>query len=319
MMRKRKVLVTGGCGFIGREVVKQLLEKGYSVVVADDFSNSTPLKESSSLSVIKFNLTKSEGILKLFNNMDYCIHLAAKVGGVKYMSSNQSEILRDNILIDSNTISLASQRNIKIVYASTVIVYDQLKEPPFKEDQIVIPPKSDYGFSKFVGERLCQSFAKDGNLKYSIARICNVYGINPNKIPEQKLHVIPDLIRKILKEKTLTLLGGGRQIRTFIHVSDIASALIFMMESEKADGEKFNVDTNDKYQILELAKIIWGILKEEPFYFENMDFIKEDFMDSSTDASKFSQFLGWRAKESLKKRLPEIVEWYARKYGKNIF
>lgn len=318
-MRKGKVLVTGGCGFIGREVVRKLLQVGYSVVVADNFSNSTPMDESATLKLVKLDLTKSAGLSKIFDGVDYCIHLAARVGGVKYMSSNQSEILRDNILIDSNIISSVSHKNIKIVYASTVIVYDQSKDGPFTEDQIILSPKSNYGFSKLVGERLCQVFGKDNNLKYSIARICNVYGINPNMIPEQRLHVIPDLIRKILVDKNLKLIAGGQQIRTFAHISDIANALILMMESEDANGEIFNVATDDRYQILELAKMIWELLKKKPFYFENTKFSGEDFIDSSSDGSKLSQLLGWKAKETLRKRLPEIVEWYGREYGAKAF
>lgn len=315
-MKKGKVLVTGGCGFIGREVVKQLLEKDYNVLVVDDFSNSTPLKEYSSLQVINFDLTKSEEVLEIFKGIDYCIHLAARVGGINYMSLYQSEILRDNILIDINTISSASQTNTKIIYTSTVIVYDQLKEQPYKEDQIIFPPRSNYGFSKIVGERLCQTFGKDKDLKFSIARISNVYGINYNKLSEKKLHVIPDLIRKILRDSTLKLMGGGKQIRTFVHVSDIASALILMMESKSANGEIFNLASNDKYQILELAKIIWGLLKnKEPFDFESIDSKEEDFLDSSVDTSKINKLLGWEAKKSLKHSLPEIVKWYVKEYG----
>lgn len=318
-MKKGKVLVTGGCGFIGREVIKILLEKEYNVLVVDDFSNSTPLKESSSLQVINFDLTKSEEVLEIFKGIDYCIHLAARVGGINYMSLYQSEVLRDNILIDINTISSASQKNIKIIYASTVIVYDQLKEQPYKEDQMIFPPRSNYGFSKFVGERLCQTFGKDKDLKFSIARISNVYGINYNKLSEKKLHVIPDLIRKILRDGTLKLMGGGEQIRTFVHVSDIASALILMMESKSANGEIFNVATSDKYQILELAKIIWGLLKnKESFDFESIDSKEEDFMNSSVDTSKINKLLGWEAKKSLNHSLPEIVKWYSREYGTKI-
>lgn len=315
-MKEKKVLVTGGCGFVGREVVKQLLEKGYFVLVVDDFSNSTPLDESDSLKVIKYDLTNSEGLLAIFKGAQYCIHLAARVGGIGYMNSSKSEILRENILIDVNTISVVSKLNIKLVYASTVIVYDQSKKTPYKEDQEGIPPpQSDYGFSKLIGERLCQSYAKDKSLKFTIARIFNVYGVNPNNIPEEKLHVIPDLIRKISKIGKLQLIGGGIQTRTFIHVSDVASALILMMESQSSNGEIFNVASDEKYQILELAKIIWDLLKgNEPFYVESIDFKGADLINSLGDNSKIKRFLGWKAKRKLKDSLPKIVEWYRKDY-----
>lgn len=316
-MKKGKVLVTGGCGFIGREVVRQLLEKGYSVVVVDDFSNSTSLEESNSLKVINYDLTKPKGLLEIFKGVQFCIHLAAKVGGVNYTSSSRSEILRDNILIDSNVVSAASQTNTKIVYASTVIVYDQSSNPPYKEEQVILPPKSNYGFSKFVGERLCQVFGKDRNLKFTIARISNVYGVNKNKVDEKRLHVIPDLIRKILQDDTLRLINWGKQIRTFIHVSDLASALVLLMEGEKANGEIFNVASSEKYQILEIAEMIWKLLRDtEPFRFENVEFREEDLIDSSADASKINKILNWQAKKSLEQSLFEIVQWYRRIYEK---
>lgn len=311
---KKKVLVTGGCGFVGREVVKQLLEKHYEVIVIDDFSNSTLPEKHSSLKVFKLDLSKPV-TKKLFQGVDFCIHLAARVGGVKYMNAFQSEILEKDILIDMNVISAASEARAKIVYASTVIVYDQLKECPFKEDKTILPPKSNYGFSKLIGERLCQVFSKDRGSVFTIARISNVYGINENNIDEKKLHVIPDLVRKILQEKSLKLINGGRQIRTFVHVSDLAKALILMMENEDANGEVFNVASGDRYQILELAKLIWTLLgKREKFCFESIGLRGEDFVDSSADSSKISKVLGWQPKQNLKTSLPEIVEWYKKRY-----
>lgn len=315
-MKKVSVLVTGGCGFVGKEVVKQLLEKDYAVLVVDDFSNSIPLNESDSLKVKNHDLTNSAGLMEIFKGAQCCIHLAARIGGVGYMNSSKSEILRENILIDANTISVVSKLNIKLVYASTVIVYDQSKNIPYKEDQRDMPPpQSDYGFSKLIGERLCQSYQKGKGLEFVIARIFNVYGINPNKIPKEKLHVIPDLIRKISKKGKLQLIGGGRQTRTFVHVSDVANALILMMESQSANGEIFNVASDEKIKILELARIIWGLLKgKEPFYADNLDFEGTDLIDSLGDNSKIRKLLGWKAKISLKKSLPKIVEWYRKDY-----
>lgn len=310
-----KVLVTGGCGFIGREVVKQLLEKNYYVRVVDDFSNSRPLKNAGSLEVIRFDLCKNQGIDGIFKDIDYCIHLAARVGGIKFSSSSQGEILHDNLLINVNTISASAVAKIKkIVYASTAIVYDRLTELPFKEIPIdSLPlPRSNYGFSKVVGEKLCQTFNQERGLNYTIARIFNVYGINHNTVLKKKLHVIPDLIRKISDHKNrLKLYGGGVQKRTFVHVSDVARALISMMENPKADSEIFNVASKDELRILDLAKMIWKLLKREgPFYMESIPALSEDLKEVSADVSKIRKLIGWKAKRTMKESLPEIVEWY---------
>lgn len=314
---KTKVLVTGGCGFIGREVIKQLIEKNYYVVLVDNFSNSTPLKNNESLKVIYFDLSRDDGIDEIFKDADYCIHLAASAGGIKFTSSFQSKILHDNLLIDANTINAVSRGKVKkIVYASTAIVYDQLKDPHYKEvpTNFLPIPKSNYGFSKLVGERLCQSFNQEKGLNYTIARIFNVYGINSNSIPEEKLHVIPDLIRKILiTKKQLELYGGGRQKRSFVHVDDVANALIRCMESSNADNEIFNIASLERFQVLDLAKKIWKLLgRNDSFYVKSISVLNEDFMESIADVSKIKKLIGWEAKKSMSDSLPEIVKWYSK-------
>ena len=130
------------------------------------------------------------------------------------------------------------------------------------------------------------------------------------------MHVIPDLIRKISEGKTLKLINGGNQERAFVHVSDVASALILMMESKKANEEIFNIASNDQYQILELAKMIWELLKKgEAFYFESIELKNDDLMKSLADASKINKLLKWKLKKTLKQSLPEMVKWYSRKYA----
>lgn len=316
-MVKAKVLVTGGCGFIGREVIKQLIEKDYHVIVVDDFSNSTPLVNTHLLKIVNFDLRKDDDIDKIFKDTDYCIHLAAKAGGIKYTTFFPGTILRDNLLIDANIINAANRVKIKkIVYASTAIVYDQLKDSPYKEipTNFLPIPKSNYGFSKLVGERLCQSFNQEKGLNYTIARIFNVYGVNSNIVSEKNLHVIPDLIRKISNRKDkLKLYEGGMQKRTFIHVYDVASALIRCMENPKADGEIFNVASQEDLRILDLAKMIWELLKrEDPFYVENIPALRGDLMNNLADISKIKRLIGWKAKKSMSESLPEIVKWYSR-------
>lgn len=312
---KARVLVTGGCGFIGREVVNLLLEKKYSVRIADDFSNSRPVRSDKFLEVMRYDLCKNEDIDKIFEDVDYCIHLAARFGGIKFTSSSQGEILHNNLLINVNTISAATAAKVKkIVYASTAIVYDRLTKLPFKEistDSLLLP-KSNYGFSKLVGEKLCKTFNQESGLNYAIARMFNVYGINKNTISKKKLHVIPDLIRKISDSKNrLKLYGGGVQKRTFVHVWDAARALVLMMENTKANNEIFNVASEEEFRILDLAKMIWSLLgRKEPFYMESIPVLSGDLKEASADISKIRKLLGWESKKTMKESLPEIVEWY---------
>ena len=225
-----KVLVTGGAGFIGSEVVKQLLEKGYKVRVADDLSK----KEAKVLlkcEFLKIDLTNKEVALKALDGMDICIHLAAKIGGIGYFHKYPATILSENNKMYSAVFEAAVEKKIKrIIYLSSSMVFESTKKFPSKESDLekIPPPVSSYGFSKLVGEWYCKAFHDEYGLNYTIIRPFNAYGIN--EAPGEEVgyaHVIPDLIKKILSgQYPLELLGNGQQTRCFTHVSDIARGII---------------------------------------------------------------------------------------------
>lgn len=314
MNKNIKVLVTGGAGFIGSGVVKQLLEKDYSVRVADDLSKKEA-KVPKNCEFLRVDLTDKSSALKAMEGIDYCIHLAAKIGGIGYFHKYPATILSENNKMYSSVFEAAVKNKIKrILYLSSSMVFESTKNFPSKEEDIskIPPPVSAYGFSKLVGEWYCKSFYDEYGLKYTIVRPFNAYGINER--PEQEIgyaHVIPDLIKKIISgQYPLELLGNGKQIRCFTHVSDIASGIILALESPKAENEDFNIGSEKEIQMIDLAKLLWKKCNaSQPFKVKYVPGFKYDIKLRVPSSKKARAILGWKPQKELENELPEIITW----------
>src|SRR4030042_4811000 len=274
-MAKTKFLITGGAGFIGSEIVRQLLKSGYDVRVVDNLSKKDAQIDPRA-DFIKVDLTDSTNSNKVFQNIDICINAAAKIGGIGYFHKYPATILSENNKLYSSTFEAAVKNKIKrMVYISSSMVFESTdKFPSKKEDiKIISPPVSSYGFSKLTGEWYCRSFWDQYKLPFSICRPFNAYGIN--EFPEREIgyaHVIPDLVRKILVgQYPLELLGNGQQTRCFTHVSDIAAGIITVSLHPKGKNQDFNIGTDHEIKMIDLAKIVWQVMKiKKPFKVKNI-------------------------------------------------
>ena len=321
-MAKTKFLVTGGAGFIGSEIVRQLLSKGHHVRVADNLSKkdpSTSLRTSAhsnkNLEFINVDLTDSHKTKKVFAGIDICINAAAKIGGIGYFHKYPATILSENNKIYSSTFEAAVKAKIKrMVYISSSMVFESTTAFPSKEHDIVKipPPVTAYGFSKLTGEWYCHAFWDQYKLSYSICRPFNAYGVNeyPEKEPGYA-HVIPDLVRKILSgQYPLELLGDGEQTRCFTHVYDVADGVITVALSPKAKNEDFNIGSDKEIKMLDLAKKIWNLMIiRKPFKVKFTKGFKFDIKRRVPDVAKTKKMLNWEPKVNFEKGLLEVIEW----------
>lgn len=314
-----KIVVTGGCGFIGTEVVSLLLKKGYEVRVIDDLSKPESRPEAwagkGKVELLRQDLTDSDRTLELFQGYDLCVNLAAKIGGIGYFHKYPALILSENNRIYSSTFNAALRAGMKrIVYVSSSMVFESATSFPSKEADVatIPPPRTAYGCSKLIGEWYCRAYWDQHRLPFTIIRPFNAYGIL--EAPGEEIgyaHVIPDLVKKLLSgQHPLELLGDGRQTRCFTHVSDIAAGLVAAMESEAGINEDFNISSPEEITMLELARRLHkacGI--ERPFEVKYVPGFTHDIARRVPDVSKARTLLGWEARYRLEDRLPEVIDW----------
>jgi len=313
-MAKRKFLVTGGAGFIGSEIVRQLLKLGYYVKVADDLSKKDARVDKRA-EFIKVDLTDSQKTIDIFHGIDICINAAAKIGGIGYFHKYPATILSENNKIYSSTFEAAARAKIeRMVYISSSMVFESAINFPSKEEDILIipPPVTAYGFSKLTGEWYCHAFWDQYRLAYSICRPFNAYGIN--EFPEREVgyaHVVPDLVRKILNgQYPLELLGNGQQTRCFTHVSDVASGIIAVSLHPKGKNQTFNIGSDKEIKMIDLAEKIWKLMKiKKPFKVKFVPGFKFDIKRRVPEVSKVKRITNWQPRVKFEDGLKEVITW----------
>jgi nucleoside-diphosphate-sugar epimerase len=327
---ERRVLVTGGLGFIGFNLVKKLISLGSKVVIVDDLSKGSTnyLSEvknykNKNILFVKRDLSK-ELVKDIIRNesIDIVFHLAAKIGGIKYFHKYPATILRDNALITINVFESVCNSNVeKIIYFSSSMVYERSTVFPLSEDLLtkIPPPITSYGFSKLAGEYIAKAYNEEYGVKYVIVRPFNVYG--PGELPGEEpglAHVIPDLVKKVIEgQYPLEIFGTGEQSRSFTYISDLVDGVLLV--AEKAVNDDYNIGNDEEVKIIDLARLIWNICeRKEPFAVKHLQPFKYDVQRRMPDISKI-KCLGWRPKVKLEEGLKYYIAWYKeyhKKFGK---
>lgn len=265
-----KVLVTGGAGFIGRWVVKKLLDnEDFDVHVLDNLSNGDKgnLEFERKLNLSVCDIRDKKLLSELFqNDFDLCIHLAAQVN-VQKSIDDSAETLDVNVIGTHNLLEESRKHEVKFILVSTCMVYDAYKDMRSIAEIDSVLPKSPYAASKHAAESLVQAYYHAYGLPIVIIRPFNVYG--PFQKSSSEGGVISIFLNNKLANKKIHIFGDGLQSRDFLYVEDCADFIVQASLSPKTVGETFNIGSGKEVSINELAyKIIqdqrklfmWSIL-----------------------------------------------------------
>jgi UDP-glucose 4-epimerase len=301
-LKGKRILVTGGAGFIGSHLCKKLSEFTNNLTVYDNLS-SGKVENVKHLPKVHFVKADILNLKKLTSQEkpDLIYHLAAQVV-VPYSMENPTEDFETNARGTLNILEKARKDDARLVFASSAAVYGNTTKLPTPETY-GFNPASCYGLSKVVGEQYCNMYSKQYGLDITIVRFANVYG--------PKGHgVIPDFLDKLKKNpEKLEIIGTGLQSRDFVHVSDVVEALTLSAVNENAIGETYNIGFGKTTKIIDLAKIILKILglsEKTVITTTNVPW-QGDINTIWFDITKIKKELKWHPKISLEDNLKEMI------------
>ena len=258
----KKVIITGGAGFIGTSLVKALLDNDIEkILIIDDLStgsksNLDNLLSNKKIEFIESRIEDINNIDELFENYDFCYHLAAGVG-VQYIMDNLSESLLTNILATHKVLEACQVNNLPVLLTSTSEVYGVAEDKVWTEEtKSLIGPTTklrwSYAASKMIDEFIALSLYEEGKISPIIVRLFNIIG--PNQLSKYGM-VVPRFIEAAVNDEDILIHGDGSQSRSFTWVDDVVTYLIKLAEL-KAYGEIFNIGQTEEITIKELAKLI---------------------------------------------------------------
>ena len=301
-LKEKKILVTGGAGFIGYHLCKRLSELTSDLTIYDNLSSG---KKENVTDVPKAKFVKGD-ILDLkklcsLEKADLIYHLAAQVV-VPYSMENPLEDFETNAKGTIQVLEKVRKDDAKLVFASSAAVYGNPTVFPTPEEY-GFHPFSCYGLSKVVGEEYCQMYQNQYGLDITIMRFANVYG--------SRCHgVIHDFLDKIAKNPDkLEIIGTGLQSRDFVHVSDVVDALVKVGSDDSANGKTYNIGYGTTTTIIDLAKMMLKILnlQDKTFITTTNVSWQGDVTKIWFDNSKAKKELNWNPKVSLEESIKEII------------
>lgn len=317
----KKVLVTGGAGFIGSYLSELLVEAGAKVTIADSFIRGGEERIKgikNRVGLQKVDLFDLENCEKACRDQDIVMNLVAKVAGIEYNRMNMVDMFESNMKLEINMLQAAWKYGVKrFLLVSTACVYptDAKVPTPESEGMRGSPEYTNegYGWAKRMGEKLAEYYTREKHMEVVIARPFNAYG-SRDHFDEATSHVIPALMKRVLNgENPVVILGTGNQSRAFVHAKDVAKGM--MLIAEKAPpAQPINIGHDQEVTIRELFQIICKVAGRSPKAV--FDTSKPDGCPRrAADTTLLKRITGFVPSISLENGIREIYEMFANKSG----
>ncbi|MEE2636043.1 MAG: NAD-dependent epimerase/dehydratase family protein [Acidobacteriota bacterium] len=314
----RRVLVGGGCGFIGSYLVPELVDFGAIVTVIDNLETG----EVSTLASVRSDIHFIEGDLRdrgqaesATRGQDVVMNLAASVSGIGYSSAHHGEMLTQNLLSTLVPLDAARVNNVaRYLVVSSSCVYPWETETPLTETSAITgepePDNAGYAWAKRIAELAGLYYGRDYDMQVSIVRPFNVYGGRYRWRSRSRAHVIPALVQRIVDgEDPLVVWGSGRQRRNFIHARELAKLMCLVVERD-IHGEPINLGFETETSVAELVELICEIVNHRPQIVYDAS-KPEGLLSRVADATRLRVMTeGYEPTVSLRDGLVEMVEAY---------
>jgi len=307
----KRILVTGGSGFIGSHLSRRLLAQGHEVLVADNFYSSTRQNVIDLLDEPRFELIRHDVTFPLYVEVDQIYHLACPASPV-YYQRDPVQTTKTCVHGSINMLGLAKRLKVPILLASTSEVYgDPASHPQAESYWGNVNPigiRSCYDEGKRCAETLFFDYFRQHALPIKVARIFNTYG--PNMLPNDG-RVVSSFIVQALRGESLTVFGDGTQTRSFCYIDDLVEGLIRLMNSPPEVTGPINLGNPGEFSVLELAKKVLTLTGGDSAI-EYRSLPSDDPVRRRPDISRASQILGWEPTVPLDEGLERTVGYFRR-------
>lgn len=301
-MNPKRIVVTGGAGFLGKPLCRALAKEGHLIKIID-------VKENPEFPTVLADIQDKSRMLSELQDTDVVFHLAALIESGESVKFPQ-KFIDVNITGSLNILEAMRQNGVKkFIFSSSAAVYGEPIRVPILEDDRTIPI-NPYGMTKLAMEALLSSYVSSFGITGIALRYFNLYG--PQEHHEPETHAIPRFIKQIYDSKEVTVWGKGQHKRDFIHVADVVDAHINALELSYSDPDKFhymNLSTQQPCSVLEVIQLIERAVGKKA-RIKHFPERPGDPLLLYADASKARQQLNWESKITLQKGIQETVEYF---------
>jgi GDP-L-fucose synthase len=312
MSKTDKIYIAGHRGLVGSAIMRLLQQSGYSQLIYRTHA--------------ELDLTQQTPVNNFFakERPDYVFLAAAKVGGIHANNTYRGQFIYSNLVIQTNVIEAARQYETKrLLFLGSSCIYPRGCPQPMREEYLLSgsleSTNEPYAIAKIAGIKLCEAYNSEYGTDFAAVMPTNLYGSHDN-FDFETSHVLPALLRKVHEAKishshTVTIWGTGSPQREFLHVDDMASACLFLM-NKSGFKEMVNIGSGEEVTISQLAKLICEVIGFEG------DIIYDNSKPDGTprkllDTTRLMQ-LGWRAQIKLKQGLQQTYKWFLQNYQQDV-